>query len=145
MESVADILNEKGHEVWTVTGGVSVGAAVELMADKNIGAVVVVGDDGKPVGIVSERDVARGLLRTGSHLADATVDEIMSPQVKCVRETLSIAEAMAVMTHNRFRHLPVCREGTLAGLVSIGEVVKAQIHEQEFVIDQLEHYIAGSL
>lgn len=145
METVADILKEKGSDVWTVAQGASVGDAVEIMAEKNIGAVVVIDADGEPVGIVSERDVTRALLRKGAHLLDGTVDEVMSPQVKCVREGLSIEEAMAVMTHNRFRHLPVCREGKLAGLVSIGDVVKAEIHEREFVIDQLEHYISGSL
>jgi len=145
METISDILREKGDQVWTVGEDATVSDAVELMAEKNIGAVVILDDNRKPVGIVSERDVTRSILSKGSQLLELPVSEIMTRQVKCVRETLSIAEAMAVMTHNRFRHLPVCREDTLAGVVSIGDVVKAEIHEQEFVIDQLEHYIAGSL
>lgn len=145
MMTAADILQEKGRQVWTVNRNASVGDAVELMGDKNIGAVVVVADDEKPVGIVSERDVTRALLRKRSQLMDTPVVDIMSSQVKSIGETLSIPEVMAVMTHNRFRHLPVGKDGKLSGLISIGDAVKAEIHEQEFVIDQLEHYIAGSL
>jgi len=145
MTTVADVLQEKGGQVWTVERNALVSDAVKLMVEKNIGAVVVVAEDNKPVGIVSERDIARSLLKKGAQLLDTPVAQIMSTQVKCIRESLSIAEAMAVMTHNRFRHLPVGDSGNLSGLISIGDVVKAEIHEQEFVIDQLEHYIAGSL
>ncbi|MBU8912434.1 MAG: CBS domain-containing protein [Spirochaetales bacterium] len=145
MFTVADILREKGDQVWTVGRSAVVGDAVELMADKNVGAVVVVGDDGKPVGIISERDIARALLKRSSGIRETPVADIMTKLVKSIRETLSMQEVMAVMTHNRFRHLPVSRDGQLAGLVSIGDVVKAEIQERGVVIDQLEHYIAGSL
>jgi CBS domain-containing protein len=145
MKTVADILREKGGQVWTVNQNATVADAVKLMVEKNIGATVVVADGDKPIGIVSERDVARQLLNKRAELLDTPVVDIMSSRVKCIHESLSIAEAMAVMTHNRFRHLPVGQDDKLTGLISIGDVVKAHIQEHAFVIDQLEHYIAGSL
>ena len=145
METVADILNSKGHDIWTVSPITSVGEAVSIMAKKNIGAVLVVGGDGQPVGILSERDVARGLLTLGEGLKESAVDALMSKDVRCIKADHSVDDAMAVMTHNRIRHLPVCDNDKLVGIVTIGDVVKAEIHEKNFVIEQLEHYITGSL
>lgn len=145
MITVADILRDKGNQVWTVSPDATVADAVTLMAEKNIGAVLVLATDEKPVGIVSERDITRALLRKKSQLGSAPITDIMTSMVKGVPETVTVPDVMAIMTHNRFRHLPVNREGKLVGLISIGDVVKAEIHEQKIVIDQLEHYIAGSM
>lgn len=145
MITVADILQDKGDEIFSVTVKASVMDALELMAEKNIGAVLVMDDSGKLTGIVSERDIARAVLRAGDGLSGKPVSEFMTKGVKMIPETLSMPEVMAFMTHNRFRHLPVSHEGKLVGIISIGDVVKAEIHEQEIVIDQLEHYISGSL
>jgi CBS domain-containing protein len=145
METVADILDSKGRNVWTVSPSTAVREAGALMREKNIGAVLVAGEDGRPVGILSERDIARGLVVHKGCVGDLAVSELMSTQVKSVDETLSIEDVMAVMTHNRIRHLPVCDEDKVVGMISIGDVVKAAILEKEFVIDQLEHYISGSL
>jgi len=146
METVADILASKGRDVWTVEPDTTIGDAARLMGERNIGAVLVLDDEEKPVGILSERDVVRGLLRLEGDISRRPVRDLMTERVKSVKSSLTIEDAMAVMTHNRFRHLPVRGDaGELIGLISIGDVVKAAIHEREFVIDQLEHYIAGSL
>ena len=146
METVADILASKGRDVWTVSPATTIGDAARLMGEKNVGAVLVVGDQAQPVGILSERDVVRGLLRLQGDVSARPVRDLMTERVKVVKESLTIEDAMAVMTHNRFRHLPVRGDGgEIVGMISIGDVVKAAIHEREFVIDQLEHYIAGSL
>ena len=146
METVADILAGKGRDVWTVSPAATIDDAARVMSEKNIGAVLVVSDENQPIGILSERDVMRGMLRLDGNISKRPVRDLMTERVKSVDETLTIEDAMAVMTHNRFRHLPVRNEsGEIVGLISIGDVVKAAIHEREFVIDQLEHYIAGSL
>lgn len=134
--TVADILEVKGHEVWTVAPDATVYEALQIMADKGIGAVVVLDGD-KLVGIMSERDYARKVILLGKASRETSVREIMTDKVVAVFPNTSVDECMAIMTQRRIRHLPVVDQGKLVGLVSIGDVVKAIISEQQFVI---EHY-----
>ncbi|MEZ5175360.1 MAG: CBS domain-containing protein [Acidimicrobiia bacterium] len=140
--TVAHILSHKGREVWSVDSATSVFDALELMADKNIGALVVI-DAGVLVGIISERDYARKVILRGRESRHTPVADIMTQHPVTVTPVKTVRECMALMTANRFRHLPVVDGGTLYGVVSIGDVVRAVIDEQEFVIDQLEGYITG--
>jgi CBS domain-containing protein len=116
--------------------------AVRLMAEKNIGALVVV-EHGQVAGLVSERDYARKLVLMARSPTDTLLGEIMSSPVMYVRPHQTSDECMALMTQNRMRHLPVMDGGQLIGLISIGDLVKATISEQQFIIEQLEHYITG--
>lgn len=143
MKTVAQILQSKEHRsVYTLGPTASVYDAVKLMAEKNIGALVLV-EDGKVVGIVSERDYARKIVLMARSSKDTRLAEVMSSPVMYVHPHQTSDECMALMTENRLRHLPVLEDGRLIGLVSIGDVVKATISEQQFIIDQLEHYISG--
>jgi CBS domain-containing protein len=116
--------------------------AVKLMAEKNIGALVVV-EHGKVVGIVSERDYARRIVLMARSSKETPLGDIMSSPVMYVLPDQTSEECMALMTENRLRHLPVMDGGQLVGLISIGDLVKATIAEQQFIIEQLEHYISG--
>ena len=143
MTTVAEILRSKpDHAVHTADLAASAQEALRLMADRNIGAVVVVAS-GRVAGIVSERDCARKLLLAGRSAKDTPLAEIMSSPVMVVHPHRTVEECMALMTENRLRHLPVMDGERLAGLVSIGDLVKAIISEQQFIIEQLEHYISG--
>lgn len=143
MATVSQILKSKtDNTVHTIAPTASVFDAVKLMADKNIGAVVVA-DAGRIVGLVTERDYARKVVLMSKSSRDIPVSEIMTAQVKCVSPERSSEECLAVMTENRFRHLPVLEGGKLVGLVSIGDLVKDVISEQKFQIEQLQHYVAG--
>jgi len=140
MKTVNEILEKKGKKIWSVTPEITVFDALKLMAEKEIGAVLVI-LDGRVVGILSERDYARKVALHGKSSVQMTVEEIMSANVIYVEISQSVEECMALMIHKRIRHLPVYEEGKLAGFISIGDVVKALIDEKEFVIDQLVHYI----
>ncbi len=140
MKTVKQLLDDKGRDVWTIDPDMSVYDAVELMADKGIGALVVV-KDAKPIGMITERDYARKVILKGKKSQEARVSEIMAAPVLCARLSQSVEECMAVMTEKRVRHLPVVENDKLIGLVSIGDLVKAIIAEQQFIIQQLEHYI----
>ncbi len=142
MKTVWELLQAKGHEYWSVTPDTSVYDALKLMADKNVGAVLVLAAD-KLVGIISERDYARKVILKGKLSKKTRVSEIMSDKVVCVTPERSVEECMALMTEKRVRHLPVLEGDKLVGVISIGDVVKAIISEQEFIIEQLEHYISG--
>lgn len=143
MRSVAQILKSKANQtVYTITPTASVFEAVKLMAEKNIGALVVIEGD-KIVGIITERDYARKIILMARSSKDTPVRDIMSPSVMHVRPDQRSVECMALMTENRLRHLPVVDSGKLIGVVSIGDLVKDIISQQEFVIEQLEHYITG--
>ena len=142
MKTVRDLLKQKGREVWSVAPDSTVYDALQLMADKNIGALLVI-DGGRPVGIFSERDYARQVILKGKASKDTPVRDIMTSRVVFVRPEQSIEECMALMTDKRFRHLPVLEEGRLAGLLSIGDVVKAVISEKDFLIEQLANYISS--
>ena len=143
MKTVAQILEEKGNEVWSVPADASVYSALELMAEKNVGAVLVT-EGGTPVGILSERDYARKVVLEKRLSRDTAASEIMTPNPVCVRPDQSIEDCMALMTAKRFRHLPVVQDDAVVGLLSIGDVVKSVISEREFLIRQLETYISGA-
>lgn len=142
MRTVEDLLRVKGYEVWAVTPDSTVYEALKVMADKNIGALIVVDGD-RVTGIFSERDYARKVVLQGKLSIDTQVREIMTGEVISVRPDQSIQDCMALMTQGRVRHLPVLDEGRLKGLVSIGDVVRAVVSEQEFMINQLERFIGG--
>jgi CBS domain-containing protein len=142
MQSVRDILKKKGSEICSVSPGASVYDALKLMAEKNIGAVLVL-DAGRPVGILSERDYARQVILKGKSSKETPVREIMTSRVVFVRPEQNIEECMALMTDKRIRHLPVIADAKVIGVVSIGDVVKAVISEKEFRITQLENYITS--
>ena len=143
MNTVAEILRSKpAQTVHTLEPAASVHHAVALMSDRNVGAIVVV-ESGKVVGIVSERDCARKVVLMERSARDTTLVDIMSSPVMYVHPHRTIEECMALMTENRLRHLPVMDGERLIGLVSIGDLVKALLSEQQFIIDQLEHYISG--
>lgn len=127
-------------DVWAVGPDTSVYAALELMAEKNIGALLVIDDD-ELIGILSERDYARKVILLDRGSKDTAVTEIMSPHPVTVAPEATTGECMQVMTDNRFRHLPVMHGTRVIGIISIGDVVRAVIDEQQFLIDQLEGYI----
>jgi CBS domain-containing protein len=141
--TVGQLLQAKGRAIWAVKPDDSVYDALTLMAARNIGAVLVMEGD-LLVGIMSERDYARKVILQGKTSRETLVREIMTPKVVCVRTDASLAECMALMTDKRVRHLPVIEGNRVVGVVSIGDVVKRVIAEQEFVITQLEHYITGT-
>jgi CBS domain-containing protein len=143
MTTVTDILKSKvSPTIHTVDPAASVFDAVRLMAQQNIGALVVVEYD-QVVGMVTERDYARKVALRDRASRDTPVRDIMTSPVMYVHPLQTSEECMALMTENRLRHLPVMDGGKLAGLISIGDLVKDIISEQRFIIEQLEHYIAG--
>jgi len=143
MTNIAHILKSKtDHRVYTITPTTSVFDAISLMAEKNIGALVVLEGE-KVVGMITERDYARKIVLMARRSQETTVREVMSAPVMFVRPAHSSEECMALMTEHRRRHFPVMDEGKLIGLISIGDLVKDIISEQKFTIQQLEHYISG--
>ena len=142
MDFVSQILKVKGHDVLTVQPETTVYDALKLMADKNVGALMVLEAD-DVVGIFSERDYARKVILEGKSSKDLPVKDIMSSHVLYVRPEQSVEDCMALMTDKRIRHLPVLEDKKLVGVISIGDVVKSIISEQEFMIHQLENYITG--
>ena len=143
MKNVAQILKSKPEQtVHTVSPSTSVFDAVRRMAEKNIGALLVM-EDVKIVGIITERDYARKIILMGRSSKETPVRDIMTSPVMYVRPDHTNEECMALMTDNRVRHLPVMDNGKLIGLISIGDLVKDIIAEQKFTIQQLEHYIMG--
>lgn len=143
MITVKKLLQAKGYDLWSIAPDAVVYDALTLMADKNVGAVLVI-DAGNLVGILSERDCARKVILKGKSSKEILVREIMTEEVFCVRPDQTIEECMVLMTNKRVRHLPVIEGNRLVGVISIGDVVKAVISEQESMIEQLETYITGS-
>ncbi len=143
MKTVRHILEGKGNAVHTIARDAKVYQALQEMADRDVGALVVV-KDGEVIGIVSERDYARKVILRGKFSKDTPVHEVMTERVVCVNPDQTIEACMALMTEIRARHLPVIDKGKLAGLISIGDVVRAVIEDQKFTIDELEHYISGT-
>jgi CBS domain-containing protein len=139
---VAGILEEKGTEVWSVEPADTVLSALATMAEHNIGAVLVL-DSGTLVGILTERDYARKVKLEALGSNETPVSQIMTTDVYTVEPDASVASCMQMMTDERVRHLPVVAGGTLVGLVSIGDVVKAMIAQQRDLIADLERYITG--
>ncbi|MBV8249230.1 MAG: CBS domain-containing protein [Comamonas sp.] len=145
MTTVADILRAKGTSaIHSVAPSDTMLAALQLMADKSIGALMVL-EDGAIAGIVTERDYARKIALQGRSSANTEVSEVMTRKVHCVLPHQTSEECMSLMTSNRIRHLPVVNaQRQLLGLISIGDIVKEIISEQQFTIQQLEHYISGT-
>ena len=142
MTTIKQMLDTKGYAVWSIHPQESVFAAIQKMAEKEVGALVVLDGDAV-VGIISERDYARKVVLKGRSSRDTAVQDIMTPDVICVRLDQNIEECMAIVTERRIRHLPVLDSGRLVGIISIGDLVKTIIGEQQFIIEQLEHYIRG--
>ncbi|HEX5605827.1 MAG TPA: CBS domain-containing protein [Candidatus Binatia bacterium] len=142
MKTVRDILEVKGRTVWSVSPGSSVFDALGLMAEKEIGALVVL-DGARVAGIISERDYARKVILHGRASPTTRVEEIMTSHVAYTHLDESIEECMAIVTDKRIRHLPVLQDGKLIGIISIGDLVKAIIADQKFMIEQLERYITS--
>ncbi|MCK5669731.1 MAG: CBS domain-containing protein [Gammaproteobacteria bacterium] len=142
MNTVNQILDQKGRTVFTIEPDASVYDAIAMMADKQIGALPVMEGD-KLIVLITERDYARKGFLQGRSSPDTKVREIMSDRVMVVPPELTTEECMALMTEKRIRHLPVVEDGDLVGVVSIGDMVKAIISEQRFTIEQLEHYISS--
>ncbi|MGH7796505.1 MAG: CBS domain-containing protein [Candidatus Binatia bacterium] len=142
MKTVRDILHTKGHDVWCIGLENTVFEALRRMAEKEVGALVVM-DGTRLAGIISERDYARKIVLLGRTSPSTLVKEIMTSHVAYTHPEQSIEECMAIMTDKRIRHLPVIEEGKLVGIISIGDLVKSIIADQKFIIEQLERYITS--
>jgi len=140
--SVGAILAHKGSAVWSIAPNAMVYDAIQLMADKNVGALPVV-ENGKLVGIISERDYTRKVILKGKSSKDTPVRDIMTQELMTAHSTESVSECMRVMTDKRVRHLPVMEGSKMIGIVSIGDLVRRIISAQTATIDNLEKYITG--
>jgi CBS domain-containing protein len=143
MTSVRHLLARKDTEIWSIGPEDTVFDAIKMMADKNIGSLVVM-EDGRLVGLIAERHYARNVVLKGRASPKTRVREIMEPNVVYVRPDHTVEQCMALMTSKMVRHLPVIDDGKLIGIVSIGDLVKSIIRDQKLVIEQLEHYISGT-
>ncbi len=141
---VSDILKGKGSDVVTTSPGETVGATARMLNVKRIGAVVVRDAVGALVGMMSERDIIRGVALHGERALNLQVQELMTSEVVTCKPTDTIAEVMKLMTHGRFRHLPVVDDGELTGMVSIGDVVKHRLEEAELEAKVLRDYVIAS-
>ncbi|HEY1949996.1 MAG TPA: CBS domain-containing protein [Bryobacteraceae bacterium] len=145
LDCVSMLLRQKGSAIFSLPSVASVYSAIELMAEKHVGALLVI-DDASLVGIISERDYARKIILQGKSSKDSYVREIMTPSPITIRCDTSVEEAMRIMTDNRIRHLPVINSaGHVAGVLSIGDLVNWIVTSQDETIAHLEHYIAGDL
>jgi CBS domain-containing protein len=142
MRTARGILESKGSSVWSVSPADTVLVALGVMASHDIGAVLVL-DDEKLVGVFTERDYARKVVLAGRSSKDSQVKDVMTARVVCVAPDRTADECMALMTDKRLRHLPVVDHKRVVGIVSIGDLVKATIADQEFTIAQLQGYITG--
>ncbi len=140
VETICSVLARKGKEVWQISPTATVFEAIAEMADRGVGALLVV-SEGDLVGIISERDYARKVILQGRSSQHTTVEEIMTPSPITVTPEYTVAECMKIMTLRRIRHLPVLEHGAIRGVVSIGDLVNAIIATQAYTIDQLHTYI----
>ncbi|MEN8264405.1 MAG: CBS domain-containing protein [Nitrospirota bacterium] len=143
MLKVIDVLESKDNSIWSVSPQETAYKALEIMADKNIGALLVI-DEGQIVGVFSERDYARKVILKAKSSKETNVGELMSSPVIYINPEKSIEECMALMTTTRHRHMPVIEYGKLIGLISIGDVVNAIITTQKITIQDLTNYITGA-
>ncbi len=143
MTTVREILDKKGYNIWSVTPTDTVREALLLMAQRNCGALVCI-DEGRLAGIISERDYARKVMLQGKSSRDTLVQDVMTRIVSYVVPQHTVSDCMALMTTKHIRHLPVVENGEVVGLVSIGDIVKELISEQEFMLQQMENYIVGA-
>jgi CBS domain-containing protein len=142
MKILQRVLDAKGSEVFSIGPGASVFDALEEMAKRDVGALIVM-EDGQVVGIFSERDYARKIILAGKSSRETPVRDIMTDRVIYARPDLTLEQCLALMTDKRIRHLPVLRGDDLVGVVSIGDLVKGIIEDQRFLISQLESYVSG--
>ncbi len=142
MKLVKHILSSKENAIWHITPDESVVDAIKLMAEKRIGALLVMENE-ELIGIISERDYARKVILQGKSSKETPVKDIMTAEVYRIQPEQTVEDCMEIMTEKRFRHLPVIEGGKVIGVLSIGDLVKAIIAEQQFTIEQLESYIAG--
>lgn len=142
MKTIKDVLRDKGRAVWTIDVDASVLDALKLMAEKEIGALVVT-EGGRIAGVISERDYARKVVLQGKSSKDTPVHDIMTRKVLYVKPQQTVEECMALMSEKHVRHMPVLDGEQMIGLVSIGDIVKSVISEQQFLISHLENYIRG--
>jgi CBS domain-containing protein len=142
MNKIKDLLRYKPGDVWTIGPDATVYAALELMAEKNVGALLVM-ERGELIGIFSERDYARKCILMGRHSKETLVAELMSSPVVTINSDFTIEQCLALMTERQFRHLPVVEGGSVRGIVSIGDIGKWVIREQRSLINDLEGYITG--
>ena len=141
-KSIRDVLKNKGDSVINISPDATVYSALELMASKNVGALLVM--EGKQVvGIISERDYARKVILEGRSSLNTVVQKIMATKILYITQDMSVEEGLALMSDKRCRHLPVLEDNELIGMVSIGDLVNAHVAEKDFMINQLEHYILG--
>ena len=143
MDKVGTILQKKGSNVWTIKPDAIVYRALEMMNDKGVGALVVVNDEGKVEGIITERDYARKVILQVRSSKETYVKEIMTKELLVVNPSTTIEECMGIMTEKRIRHLPVMEGDKLVGIISIGDVLKAIIEAQGIMIEHLSNYIMG--
>jgi CBS domain-containing protein len=142
LDPVSLVLRKKGFEIWSVPSDATVYSAMQIMADKNVGALLVI-DQGRLVGLISERDYARKVVLLGRGSKETRVREIMTPSPMTIDPECSVDEAMRLITTNRIRHLPVVCDGDVLGIISIGDLVNWIAFAQDQTIEQLEHYIEG--
>lgn len=142
LDPVSLVLRKKGCDIWSVPSNATVYSAMQIMADKDVGALLVI-DQGQLVGVVSERDYARKVILLGRGSKDTLVSEIMVASPTTIAPGCSVDEAMRLITTNRIRHLPVVSDGKLLGIISIGDLVNWIAFAQDHTIEQLEHYIEG--
>ena len=142
LDPVSLVLRKKGCEIWSVPSEATVFSAMQMMADKNVGALLVI-DQGQLVGLISERDYARKVVLLGRGSKDTLVRDIMIPSPNTIDPECSVDEAMRLITTSRIRHLPVLHEGKVLGIISIGDLVNWIAFAQDQTIEQLEHYIEG--
>lgn len=142
MHSIRQILDEKGSEIWSVGPDDTVFDAIRQMAERGIGALLVL-DGNRLTGVLSERDYARKVILEGRKSRETQVREIMTPKVVTIGPTDTAESGLALMTRHRIRHLPVVENNRIIGVISIGDLVNAVIDDQQHLIEQLEHYIAG--
>jgi CBS domain-containing protein len=142
MRTVEQILDTKGHDIWSIEQDASVFEAIELMAKKEVGALLVT-KSGNPVGMISERDYARQVILKGLSSKETLIQDIMATRVVYAHPDGTVEECMALMTEKHIRHLPVINDEHLLGMISIGDLVKAIIAEQQLTIERLESYISS--
>jgi CBS domain-containing protein len=144
MTTIAAILKHKGYQVTTIDPTAKIEHVVAVLAEHRIGAVLVMDRAEQLLGIVSERDIVRSLAANGARTLEMTAGQLMTRALQVARPETTVAEAMTRMTVGRFRHMPVMDRDALVGLISIGDVVKARIMEQESEVDSLKAYVSGS-